>query len=152
MISITKILCPIDFSEASYKALQAADGLASQYSSELYLLHVVLPIPTFTAGIESPQFDVPSYEHGLMSSAEKSLQEVAEQKISKGLRVHPMVVLGDPADQIVHIAMKENVEVIVIATHGRTGWRHLVFGSVAEKVIRLSPCPVLVVRGPREED
>ena len=146
MISIAKILCPIDFSEASYKALKAADGLASQYSSELTLLHVVVPVPMFTTGIESPGFDVSAYQRGLMSSAEKSLQEVVKRKTSKKLRAHPVVVLGDPADEIVKAAAEENTDVIVIATHGRTGWKHLVFGSVAEKVIRLAPCPVLVIR------
>ena len=56
---------------------------------------------------------------------------------------------GDPAKEIVRIAIDENIDMIVIATHGLTGWQHIVFGSVAEKVVRFAECPVLTVRGPR---
>lgn len=152
MVSIKKILCPTDFSEPSYTALEAANGLALQYSSELYLVNVVPPIPPVPTQIEiEPQFDVSLYEGKLISSAEKLLEEVVEQGVAKELRVRSIVVQGDPSDEIVKFAAEENVDLIVIATHGRTGWRHLVFGSVAEKVIRLAPCPVLVIRAPSKK-
>jgi len=64
--------------------------------------------------------------------------------------VRQIVVLGGAADEIIRISGEEKVDLIVIATHGQTGWRHMVFGSVAEKVVRLAPCPVLTVRAPHK--
>jgi nucleotide-binding universal stress UspA family protein len=66
------------------------------------------------------------------------------------LRVHPIVAYGSPADEIVRIANEENIDLIVIATHGRTGWRHLVSGSVTEKVVRIASHPVLTIRTPKK--
>jgi universal stress protein A len=73
------------------------------------------------------------------------------QKVSPEVRTLATVVTGDPAPEIVRLAEQEVVDLIVIATHGQSGWRHFVFGSVAEKVVRLAPCPVLTIRAPREE-
>jgi nucleotide-binding universal stress UspA family protein len=71
--------------------------------------------------------------------------------VPKELHTHQIIVLGGAADEIIRIGEKEKVDLIVIATHGQTGWRHLVFGSVAERVVRLAPCPVLTIRVPHEE-
>lgn len=148
MVTIKKILCPIDFSKPSYVALEAANGLALQYSSELYLLNVASPIPT-TVPIE--QFNYEMYEGKQIEEAKRLLQKVIEERVSKKVRVHAIVVPGDAQEEIVKIAAKDHVDVIVIATHGRTGWKHIIFGSVTEKVIRLAPCPVLVIRAPHKK-
>ena len=146
MLPFKKILCPTDFSEASYEALKAANELALHFSAELYLIHIVSPIvpasPDFAPSV------LPLAE--MEASAEKSLQEVAQQRVSKGLNVRQIIVLGEAADEIIRVSEQEKVDLIVIATHGQTGWRHFVFGSVAEKVVRLAPCPVLTIRAPHE--
>ena len=79
--------------------------------------------------------EITSYEGKLRTSAENSLEKVVAQKVAKELRVHPMVVYGYPVDEIVRIATEKHADIIVVATHGRKGWKHLIFGSVAEKVV-----------------
>jgi len=152
MLSLKKILCPTDFSKLSLIALEGANDLALQYSSELYVVNVVPPIPLLPADTElAAEFGVSLYEAELRLSAEKSLQELVEQKVSKELQVHPIAVHGDPPYAIVEIADREKVDLIVITTHGRRGWRQLAFGSVAQKVIRITHCPVLLIPAPHEE-
>lgn len=153
MLPVKKILCPTDFSEPSYEGLKAANELAEHFSAELCLAHVVAPVPVPMA--QSPTvpeaFNVASYRTELEASAQRSLQEVVEQKIPKELRVRQIIGHGEAANEIVRIAEEETADMIVIATHGLTGWRHLIFGSVAEKVVRLAGCPVLTIRVSEKE-
>ena len=149
MLPLRKILCPTDFSEPSYKALKAANELALHFSAALVLVHVVplvIDIPT------SADFYIPSEVQTAQARAKKALQEVVEKRISEKVRIRTNVVVGDPGDEIVTTAAGENADIIVIATHGLTGWRRLIFGSVAEKVVRLAPCPVLTIQSPPKED
>lgn len=149
MLPLRKILCPTDFSEPSYKALKAANELALHFSAALVLVHVVplvIDIPT------SADFYIPSDVKTAQARAKKALQEVVEKRISEKVRIRTNVVVGDPGDEIVTTAAGENADIIVIATHGLTGWRRLIFGSVAEKVVRLAPCPVLTIQSPPKED
>ncbi len=154
MLPFRKILCPTDFSDPAAKAIAAAGDLATHFSAELCLLHVVspIPVPMTENGDLSPAFDIPSYENHLDASAKQSIHETAARLLPKDLAVTPLVGQGDAADEIVRIAKEQNVDLIVIATHGMTGWRHLIFGSVAEKVVRLSPCPVLTIRAPEKKE
>jgi nucleotide-binding universal stress UspA family protein len=85
------------------------------------------------------------------ATAKKSLEEVINQRVPKELRARQIIVLRGAADEIIRITEEEKVDLIVIATHGQTGWRHMIFGSVAEKVVRLAPCPVLTIRAPHKE-
>jgi universal stress protein A len=153
MLPIGKILCPTDFSEASYQALAVAGEIALHFSAELFLLRVVDVIPTVEWVVEptadapgSSDFDVESYQQELEDQARLTLREVVKQRVPEGVRTHSVVRHGDPADEILRVADEDAVDLIVIATHGRTGFKHFVFGSVAEKVIRLSPHPVLTIR------
>ena len=144
-----RILCPTDFSEPSYHALRAANELAVHFSATLILLHVVplaIDIPT------SADFYVPSDVATAKARAKEALQDVVEQKISDEVRIRTRVVVGDPGDEIVKAAADENAGIIVTGTHGRTGWRRFIFGSVADKVVRFAPCPVLTIQPPRKED
>ena len=149
MLPFRKILCPTDFSGPSYKALRAANELALHFSTALVLVHVVplvIDIPT------SADFYIPSHVRTAQARAKKELQEVVEKRISEKVRIRTKVVIGEPGDEIVKTAADENADIIVIATHGLTGWRRLIFGSVAEKVVRLAPCPVLTIQSPPKED
>ena len=83
----------------------------------------------------------------LDKEARKNLQQAAEQLKDAGLTTRAIVVIGDAATAIVETAEREQVDLIVIATYGKTGWRRLAFGSVTEKVVRLATCPVLTIRG-----
>ena len=153
MLPFKKILCPTDFSQPSYEALKVANELALHFSAELYLVHVLAPIPVITAattpmsaGAPGTSFDVVLYEKELKSAAEKKLAEIVDQKLAKELKVQSFLAYGKAADEIVKIAEKEKVDLIIISTHGETGFRHLIFGSVAEKVVRHAQCPVLTIR------
>ena len=143
MLPFHTILCPIDFSEPSYMALQGAVEMASHFQAELVLLHVVSapPIPADPAYVfEGPE----GYQQELVVAARERLA-IAAKQIPPDLKSRTVTGEGDPADEIVRYATTLGADLIVIATHGLTGWRHLVFGSVAEKVIRLTERPVLVI-------
>ncbi len=147
MLPFGKILCPVDFSEPSYEALQAADELARHFAAELSILHVVSLVPTLSPSIASPRaFDVAKYQEELEDSSKQALKDLIKDKISKELAVRPLLLVGDAATEIVRVAEEENADLIMIATHGRSGWRRVIFGSVAEKVVRFAPCPVLTIR------
>lgn len=149
MVPFQKILCPTDFSEPSYEGLQCGVELASHFGAELCVVHVVPVVPPLPPD-PNFAFEVPEYERALHAEAERKLSEVVQQRIAKDVKARAVVAHGDAADEIVRIAREEGAELIVIATHGLRGWRHLVFGSVAEKVVRLAECPVLTVRAPRQ--
>jgi nucleotide-binding universal stress UspA family protein len=147
MLPFKRILSPSDFSEPSYEAIKAAGELAYHFGSELCIIHVVSPIPLMPAGAESTPFNVVQYERELMDSSQRTLEEVLNHLETKEVKARLIAVRGDPANEIVRVADEENVDLIVIATRGRTGLDRLIFGSVAEKVVRLAKCPVLTVTG-----
>ncbi len=149
MLPFTKILCPTDFSEASRAAVAAAADLATHFKADVSLVHVVPVLPALPP---DPNFvlEVPEYERALHADATRQLEGLSAELRAKGLRVNTIVGHGDAGREIVRVAKAEGVDLIVIATHGTTGWQHVMFGSVAEKVVRLAHRPVLTVPGPRE--
>lgn len=150
LLPFDEILCPIDFSEPSYTALGAARELSVHFSSRLTLLHVLHAIPEAATDNRSAagEGQVSDYRQDLEKEVRASLNEVAdEQKLLRD-RLSLVVLHGDPADVVVRFSSEQSYDLIVIATHGRTGWRRSVFGSVAERVIRLASCPVLTIRDP----
>ena len=146
MLPFKKILAPIDFSEPSYEALAIAEKLALQSSAELCVLHVVPSIPFVAESPLPPGFNISLLQLKLEEKAKKSLQDEVEKRVSDQVLLHAMVSTGNPAHEIARIAQDDKSELIVIASHGESGWRHLIHGSVTERVLRLAPCHVLVVR------
>jgi nucleotide-binding universal stress UspA family protein len=119
--------------------------MASHFKSQLVLLHVVSPAaPGIPADPAYAFAEIGEYEQAMKETAEKQLA-IAAQNVPAELKPRTAIGTGEAADEIVRLAKSEAADLIVIATHGVTGWRHLVFGSVAEKVIRLSDRPVLVI-------
>ncbi|GIW46083.1 MAG: universal stress protein [Candidatus Binatia bacterium] len=136
------ILCPTDFSEDSYLALEYARQFAELSQGKILLPHVI-HVPTESL------YD----EHGRWQSSDQIekrawtlLQKVREEKLAGFPNVEPLVIWGNPVEELVALCKERNVDLLVICTHGRTGLRHLLLGSVAENLIRLAPCPVFVVR------
>lgn len=145
MLPIRTILCPLDFSEPSNKALQVAIEMASHFKAELLLAHFVAPAHPGVPADPLIAFERQEiYETAAKKAAEEQLTTVSK-RIPAELNARTVVATGDAADEIVRLANTEAADLIVISTHGLTGWRHLVFGSVAEKVVRLSERPVLVI-------
>lgn len=153
MLPFRRILVTTDFSETSLEALPVAVEIASHFDAELLLVHV-LPVDTPTPWDIPPYADfglaslpLPEYEAQVRQEVERRLAVVAARRAS-GVTARCLVGRGDAATEIDRLATSEKADLIVLATHGWTGWRHLVFGSVAEKVLREAPCPVLSVRSP----
>ena len=151
MFPFRRILVTTDFSASSLEAFPLAVAMATQFDAELLIVHVVpmdLPtpwdIPPY-ADFGLASLPVPEYEAQVRQEVGRRLELVAA-KHAKGAKVRSLVGRGVAAAEISRFAAAEGADVIVLATHGWTGWRHLVFGSVAERVLRESPCPVLSVR------
>jgi nucleotide-binding universal stress UspA family protein len=139
------ILSPIDFSDHSTQALDVAAGLALKFGSELCLAHVVPMISDLPNSVSILKEG--EYEQDLHGQAENKLNELAQQLTQRGIRTKTIVgTANDVGMEIIRLAESENADLIVIATHGMTGWRPFVFGSVAEKIVRNGSCPVLLLR------
>jgi len=149
MISIKNILCPTDFSEPSYEGLKYATELAAHFGAELTVLHVIPVVPPLPPD-PNFVFEVPEYERALHLEAERKLRLLVEEWVPKEIKVHTNIGHGDAGSEIVQVAQDQGADLIVIATHGLTGWRHLAFGSVAERVVRSAACPVFSIRLPRK--
>lgn len=144
-----KILAPIDFSPASKNAIKYAFRFAEEFGAELTLLHVLEPAPSmsFNAIPSATPFCEMDF-----STAEKNLRSaVASARCGKSERPRWKIRVGVPSHEIVEAAKEADVDLIVIATHGYTGWKHFCIGSTAERVVRAAPCPVLVVREKEHE-
>jgi nucleotide-binding universal stress UspA family protein len=150
MIEIKKILFPTDFSEYSRHALKYAKALAKSFKAKLYVLHVC-EHPIAGAGIEAYHFSVPEYVADLEQRERKALDTSVAEIKEQGLEVEPIFILGRAYQEIVKTAKELDVDVITMATHGNKGLSHFVFGSTAEKVVRLAPCPVLTVKHPEHD-
>ena len=139
-----KILVALDFSEPSRNALTAACEEAAVSGAELVLLHIWQPVGYAYAGPEFPLALVESYQR----QARQSLDEwkrAAEQVGVK--RVTTKLLTGTPWHEIVEVARDDKtIDLIMLGTHGHTGLRHALLGSVAERIVRHAPCPVLVMR------
>ncbi|HKJ64091.1 MAG TPA: universal stress protein [Desulfopila sp.] len=154
-MNITSILWPSDGSQPSYKALDAAIELARKFKARIYALQVVHQVPTITGAGFAPVaiqgFDVPLYEQELMKTAEKELHQTVTDKVPGEIEVTARVKVGIPAETITDFARENNISMIVMATQGRTGITHFMLGSVAEKTIRQSTIPTLIIPAPDEE-
>ena len=138
-----KILCPVDFSEASHEALVAAADLARTHESLLTLVHVYELSP-----FAFPEIALrPEIVDDLIKTSVTSLNRWAKEAEGLGARrVETTSLEGIPWNAIVKLAREGQADLVVMSTHGRTGLRHALVGSVAERVVRHAPCPVLVVR------
>ena len=144
-IRIQRILFPTDFSTNSATATKYACELATRFDAELHLLHTLevhpAATPEFAMGLALPSRIAES-----RAAAEESLAGVLDPQWSAGRKVVDAILEGSPKVEIVRYARKQNIDLIVLSTHGRSGLDHVIMGSVAENVVRTAPCPVLTVR------
>src|SRR5882724_10524664 len=143
-MQVRSILLPTDFSECGNFALSYATSLARTFGARIICVHVIEPIvPTVGyTGMTEP----------LEDSAERELPKIAECDECAGLDVEELIVHGEAATEIARVAKERDVDLIVIASHGRTGLGRILFGSTAEAVVRHASCPVLVVKPPQEKE
>lgn len=145
-----RILVPTDFSPQSERAWTTARGLAGALGAELVLLHVFVEAPLFSEGLFAADRVRDVYAEG-RAWTERELERWAVSARGEGLTVTTRLRTGVAHDETVAAARDEKAELIVIGTHGRGGVDRMLLGSVADRVIRLAPCPVLSVREPDPE-
>jgi universal stress protein A len=148
-MDIRHILGPTDFSDYSTQALSHAFELARTFAAKLSLLHVLEPSPYL--GEFTPPTMGEDLLGDLVRQASAGLDRMLPKAQNAQIEVTRSVVMGSPPLKIVETAEAEHVDLIVMATHGRTGLSHLLIGSVAERVVRTSPCPVLTIRPAAEK-
>jgi len=149
-VTIKKVLYATDFSEASMSALPLAAGVARQYGSQLSIIHIWSTLPPVLTG---PQVGInpipPMNEYDRAEEyARSEMDRILQNSALNGLAARGVVLLGAPVEEIDRIVREEGFDLLVIGTHGQTGFKHMVMGSVTEDICRKVTCPVLTV-GPK---
>lgn len=146
MIAFGRILAPTDFSSHSHEALRYACGLAERFGAELHVIHALSEIvPTGPDPLLMPVMPPQFYAEDEQRAIE-ALKTELKPEWGTPASLTTAVRWGAPAEAIVDYAAEHKVDLLVIATHGRTGLFHVLLGSVAERIIREAPCPVLTIR------
>ncbi len=152
MIIIKNILVATDFSEPSGAALTYGRELAERFSAVLHVLHVAPNVFISTLGAENYTAVAPELQEQVEADAWRAVKDLSKATDKSAGRTIPAVVVSSsPAAAILDYATAQDIDVIVMGTHGRGALAHLVLGNVAERVVRLAPCPVLTVRTPERE-
>ncbi len=146
-LQLRHILVPVDFSAPSEKALKYAARFAEQFGSKITLVHVIQPM-VYPADFGYPPTVVDTLDEAVRQQIEERLAALAKKT---GPGTQSLVRVGQPYFEIAAAAEELEVDLIIITTHGRTGLKHVLLGSTAERVVRHAPCPVLTVRE-REHD
>jgi nucleotide-binding universal stress UspA family protein len=152
MISLKNILVATDFSEPSDAALTYGRALARNFNATLHVLHVVGNVSSLAYGVEGYVASLNEMQQEVEAAALKQLDERIIDNDPKPVQTERVLLTSDaPALAIVEYASNQRVDLIVTGTHGRGGVAHLLMGSVAERIVRTAPCPVLTVRHPEHE-
>jgi len=147
--NVKKILAPVDFSDFSMEALRGAKELAADVNAEIHLVHVVvphfhvIPLPLATSGDQS--FEL-TRESAMTQQAEEELTRIKKDDFGNSPKVSTAVLNGSPVKTLIEYAERNAIDLIVLSTHGRSGVDRVMIGSVAEKLVRLAHCSVLVLR------
>ena len=149
MLTLRKILCPVDFSDLSLNALKMAVDLADKFQADLHLLHVFEGYDAISLNPELAMIPMPEWLTKLRQLCHEKLAALPDSDLAARC---PKIVRADREGPAIHeilvYAAHEKIDLIVLATHGRTGLKHFLMGSVAENVVRSAKCPVLTVREP----
>ncbi len=150
MIRLKKVLLPTDFSDSARHAFTYGVSFAREYKADLVLLHVV---ENLTVGYASDLFPVPMAEvfQEISGYAKAELARLGEEARGRGVSVEEQVVQGKPSAEIIRFAAENQIDMIVLGTHGKGMLDQALFGSTTERVVRRAPCPVLTVRLPEHE-
>ncbi|MDF1577202.1 MAG: universal stress protein [Desulfurivibrionaceae bacterium] len=144
MANFKKIMVPIDFSENSPKVLQSAIDVAEKFEAALSIVFVVQSFEDYS-GFFVPHMPISQFEDEMIASAEQKMESFLAENFKSDLPYNSAVIKGDVAEEIVDYAAQNDIAMIVMGTHGYKGLEKVLFGSVAEKVVKTSPCPVLTV-------
>ncbi len=146
MKKYSSILFATDFSDCAQKAVESVVDLASALGSTLHVVNVVEPIDVYATRYGTEQTLYYELMKQMRTGAHADIDKLSTDLRAKGLQVIATVREGKPADEIVSYAREHNISLICLSTHGWTGFKHLMLGSTAEKVLRHADCPVFVIR------
>ena len=149
MIKLERILFPFDFSDLSLHALTYAKSFAESYGAELHIVHVVDEAYQYWMAVGPNTLPIgPPPEELVAASAQELEKFVQEHLAGSSLTIKTKALIGRPFMEIIRYARDNNIDLIVLGTHGRSALKHALLGSVAERVVRKAPCPVLTIRHP----
>ena len=152
MISLERVLVATDFGRAADAALVYGRELARKFGARLDVLHVVDNVLSRGVGVEGYVTSYPDLQQDLEDAARRQLDRLVTAEDRQTLQARPIVLTSNsPASTITTFALDEHVDLIIVGTHGRGALAHLLMGSVAERVVRTAPCPVLAVHHPEHE-
>ena len=143
-MKFNKILFPVDLSETSPKIVPFVTSMAEKFDSTVHILFVARVFQYFKS-IYVPHPSINMFENEIFEGAQKSLLEFAEEYFKDADRIKTSVVKGDAAEEILSYIKKEGIDLLIMGTHGRQGLDKVIFGSVAERVSKTAPVPVLLV-------
>ena len=144
MLKIEKILFPTELREYSLKILPYVISMSEKYNSTIYLFHVIEDLSKW-GGFYIPHISLDLYQKEAMETAEKLMDKVCRQQMQGCPNFERRIRSGDPADEILKTIESEDIDLVVMGTHGSKGLEHAIFGSVAEKVVKNSAIPVLII-------
>lgn len=147
-VTLNRILWPTDFSELSLKGGRYAHSLARHFGAQLHVVHVIPPIMTADFSVALPAtMPVTATDPDTIQACRDGLQRIVTDRLQATQNVVQEVLFGNPWSAICEYAQARQIELIVVTTHGRTGLKHIVIGSTAERIVQHAPCPVLTVKG-----
>ncbi len=144
MIEIKKVLFPLDLTENSSKILPYVLSISEKYNSIIYLLHVVQDLNKW-GKLYVPHPSMDNFQKEANEGAKKAMEKICENQLQGCPNFQKRVVSGDVADEILKLIESESIDLLIMGTHGRKGLEHVIFGSVAENVVKKSPVPVLII-------
>nr|MBF0223387.1 universal stress protein [Desulfobulbaceae bacterium] len=144
MNDVKKILVPVDFSDNSKKILKDAEKLALRFEATLALIFVVQSFDDYS-GFFVPHMPIAQFQDDMLGSAKQKMDNFVEDNVSAGTACITQVSVGDVAEEIVGFAGSSKADMIIMGTHGYKGLERILFGSVAEQVVKTAPCPVLTI-------
>jgi len=147
---IKKILIPTDFSSSAMHALKYAVEFNKSFNARLYILHVLQDITDFSEFNLSPTI-LPQLYAEFEQNATHKLEEIVNHLVPKDTACDTYIIHGVPFFEIIQFSKDEGIDLIIMGSHGRTGIKHVLFGSTAEKVVKKAACPVLTIKHPDSE-
>ena len=144
MKEFKRILFPVDLSESSTKIVPYVQAVAGKFKSKIHILFAARVFEYFTS-IYVPHPSINRFEREIIEGAEKRLYEFVDEHFSEFPNTNTVVVAGDASEEIINYIEDQHIDLVIMGTHGRKGMDKIIFGSVAERVVKTSPVPVMVV-------
>ena len=152
IVSPKRILWPTDFSELSLKGGRYARGMSEHFGAHLHIIHVMPPVMTPDYSVMLPtSLPVSTAEPELIAACRQSIAKVIADNFGGDSTIVYDAFLGNPWFGVCEYAQREQIDLIVVATHGRTGLEHVLIGSTAERIVQHAPCPVLTVKSSEQD-